>query len=643
MFTKRSNIASQDEYYADSLLTKPTLTQSIFHNMAADFATPYVAARSLMDEDFAKKPEGQAVFSTLDAIRLENETPSIGAGQSLAGNAAGMVGFGLNPVTWFGGELGAGISKIIPTAVARVLPDAATIFMRKPIAQIITKPLGKYVPETYGKEMEALSLSLLGKKGLKTFGAFAGAGVPQGVLDNFNRDSGHINWGGVAREAGEMGAFGLAIGSIPFTFGVVRGKINRAISADITADIGYAKLNNALEKGHITKAEFEWYSDLLEYERDPSNKELEKRLKDNGSIIANENGHTANTVTNEALFHILEPEDIGNLQGAISDQLAGDIPEELNKSLTNFIMHNRLDLISSHANDLDGIRGYVDFINKKFGKKSEKIEQANKILDEHLHRAIKENMPFSQKKLFKYIKQSGFEASHIKNLSITIPENMVKYFKALENINKLERKVKEFERKGLPENKQTIKRIAELGKNLPKILTPKEELNHLREKLLSNKGLPKNFQTSVDYHRLLDLSKVWHNAKTLLDRVHLEHEYNRQAAFRDLANQVLKTTDANLPQLAKIDNVIDYLKKRIEGQLSKAEEMSEVNKKLDEYKRVPSDSEEILAEQNEQIKNTSAEESREDFIHSMDKQIEFKQSEGIFKDLIACVRGALNA
>lgn len=643
MLTRSTNVAPQGEYYSDSLLTLPTFTHSVFDNLATGFATPVVAA-NMLDSQYAEKPEGQAMLGALNQVKLEQETPGMGWTQWLAGEGANMIGMALNPATWALGEGGGALlGKALPSVATKILPEAASVFMRKPIGELLSEPLSKYIPSTFGKEgsEKALSLGLIGEKSASAFGMFAGAGVPQGIVDNYNQDTNHIAWGGVAREMGEMGAFGIALGSIPFAWGLLRGKINRGIGASPTDAVTPDQLKQALDNGHITPAEHDWYTDYLKLKDDPSNTALQEDLKTRGSKLINDNGHIANTATNEAMFEILTPNDVSNLHGAISDQLTGDVPEPYKKSLSDFIIHNRMDYIRQKPEWLDGVRGYVDFINQKLEARSSKTLEANKILDDHLLKSVNENMPFSQKELFKTMRQSGFEASHIAHLPVTIPENMTRHLKMLEKISKLKEKLKVDKRRGLPENKQTTRRITDLEGKLPKILTPKEELEHIRGKLLGEKGLPKNFERSNEYHRLLDLSNVWHNARTLLDRVHLEHEYNRQEAFRDLAHQTLRIADSDVGKISKPDDVLNYMKARVEGQLHKAEPIADVEKAVSEKKAVPTDADTILNEQKAQIENTKAEGAKEEFVAATDKFKEFKESENIFKNLISCVLGGL--
>ena len=647
MLVRNNQLGDPNKFYNDAMLQKPSVSDTVFDNFASGFATPTVAL-NMVDSDFSKKPDGKAILSSLENIRLAQENPNLGWGQWLAGEGANMVGMALNPITWglgaIGEGAGAGIIKGTSKIASKALPDATSVFMRKPLKELLAQPIAKYLPSQVGKAgaERDLSLALLSEKSLSTFGTFAGAGVPQGVVDNFNQDTNHIGWGGVAREAGEMGAFGIVIGSIPFTWGVLRGKINRASGRGVNDVVGIRDVDSAFEKGRITKDEHAWYVDYLEHQKNPSDVGKLESLQTRATEIAGNNGHKTNTVSNEALFDILKPEDISNLHGVVADQLASaHLPEEQRMALTNFIVHNRLDELRSNPESLDGVRGYVDFINQKMANKEAKLAQANEILDKHLLTSMKDNMIFSQKELLKMIRKSGFEASHVHHLPVTLPENLKTHLKLAEKISYLKDKLRKDKRKGLPENKQTVRRISELEKKLPKILTPKEELAHIRKTLLSEKGLPKKWQHSVAYHRLLDLSHVWENAKTLLDRVHMEDEYNRQEAFKDVSESILKISDSDQTAFAKPENVVDYLKARIEGQLHTEIPMKDIAVEVAEQQKVPTDADQVIDEQSQMLKDSQADDAKKELEASTERYKEFKSSENIFKNLISCVLGGL--
>ena len=635
MLTREQRIVSPSEYQSNTLYKTPTLTKSVFDNLSEGFATPMVVASMLKDE-YGKTPEGMALKEGMEAVDIENHAPGVGWTQWMANQGAGMLGMMLNPVNWFGGEFGSIGAKAAMAGAERLAPTAATAFMRRPLAEHFSQPISKWLGEKAAQQT-------LGETVAKKFelGAmFAGAGVPQAIAENYNNDTRHIEWGGVASSMGSMGAFGIAIGSIPFAWGLLKGKINRGREMPHSEAIDTHALDQALAQKHITPDEHAWYQKYMAFQKDPGNADLAAELKAEGSKLINQNGHTANTVTDQAMFEMLTPDDVTNLQGVVADQLAGDLEGEQRKALSDFVVHNRMDYIRQKPEWLDGVRGYVEHVDGKLAHREAMSAEADAILDKHLLKGVKENMPFSQRSMLKNLRQAGFESSHVEHFPLTLPENMQKHIKGLEKIDKLKRKVRLEQRRGLEPNKQTVKRIAELEEKLPKILTPKEELTHLREKLLGN-GVPKNLERSRDYHRLVDLSHAWHNARSLLDRVHLEHQYNRQAAFRQLAGQILRIADSDYGKIANPQNVVDYLKTRIEGQLKTVEPIQDVQATLTESQKVPPDAETTLKEQDAQIGKIDAEGMKEDYRAASDRYKEFKKSEGVFKNLIACVMGGL--
>ena len=635
MLTREQRTISPSEYLSNTVSRTPTFTKSVFDNLSASLATPQVVSSMLKDE-YGRTPEGQALKESQEAVEMENQAPGVGTAQYLANEGASMLGMVLNPVNWFGGEFASLGAKAAISGAKKFAPTAASVFMRRPLAEHFSAPISKWLGEKAGQK--ALGDVLAPKFQIGSM--FAGAGIPQAVAENYNNDTRSINWGGVATSMGEMGAFGIGIDSIPFAWGLLKGKINRGRDMPHGEAIDSHALDHALEQGHITKDEHAWYQDYMAYQKDPSNVDLEAKLKADGTRLINQNGHTANTVTDRAMFEILTPDDVTNLQGVVADQLSGDLPGEQKKALSDFIIHNRMDYIRQKPEWLDGVRGYVDHVDEKLKNRGVMSAEADRILDQHMLKSMNDHMPFSQKSMLKHLRQAGFESSHVAHFPLSMPENMQRHIKMREKIDKLQRKVRLEKRRGLEPNKQTVNRISELEGKLPKILTPKEELTHLRGRLLG-KGLPKNFERSSEYHRLVDLSHVWHNAKSLLDRVHLEHEYNRQKAFRDLAGQTLRIADSDYGKISNPDNVVDYLKTRIEGQLNKVEPVQNVQNVLQESQNVPADSEQILINQDKEIGKIKAEGMKEDYQTSAARFKEFKKSDGIFKNLIACVMGGL--
>ena len=61
-------------------------------------------------------------------------------------------------------------------------------------------------------------------------------------------------------------------------------------------------------------------------------------------------GHPVDSATNKVLFKILQPEDVNNLQTAVSDRMASDLPENIKPLYQDFINHSRMDDLRSDPN-----------------------------------------------------------------------------------------------------------------------------------------------------------------------------------------------------------------------------------------------------------------------------------------------------
>jgi hypothetical protein len=652
---KNTEEQNPDIYYQNSAFVKPGYFKSVFENMAGAATEPFVRIKELSDDQFAHSPEAQSINNFYAIVNADNASPVIGGFQKASNYIAGLIGSSLNPLTWVGVGLGGVATKGLLMGAQRIAPSIVTTFAKKPIAEMLNESLAKYIQTMIGKKgaEEALSLSLVGKKAVGTFNIFAGAGIPGAIAENYNQQTNSLNWGGTARSIGESGALGLAIGSIPFAWGVIRAKINRFKGEAPNAEVKSEDLSAATAARHTSSEEAQWYQDLATAEKSGADRTVMQKLKQRASKIIADNGYKVNTATHEAPVEIISAQDMTNLQGAISDQLAanGQVPDNFRSTLSDFVVHNSLDALRNDPKTLDGVRGYSDFVGKKLESKPVRIAEADRLVDEHLLKAVKENMPLSQKKIFKLMEKMQFEPSHLQHFPFTIPENMLSRAKDIQKIRERKLKASQYqkilEKTGDPNYVKKIEinneKISQLEKRTTKILTPKEELTSLRKSLLTTKGLTKNWQRSNAYHRLIDLAQVWHNAKTLLDRVHIEAEYERQAAFKTLADHILNVADSTSERLAKPESVIDYLKKRIEGSQMKAESDAEVKKIADETLEVPQDAEKVINEQTEQLKESGAEELVKDHTEAVQKFEEFKKSEGVFKQLIECVMGKLNA
>ncbi|MBX4189686.1 hypothetical protein KW791_00090 [Candidatus Parcubacteria bacterium] len=788
MFMRETHDSPKEQYYADSLLTKPTTSHSAFNNFAAGLVTPNAMMGDVNDM-FSQKAEGKPLRDFVNSVEIMNQEPDIGWGQASANYLSNMIGYGLNPLTWGFGAIGGGVAEAAIGGAAKVAPEAAQIFMRRPLGDILGEKASKYLPQVADKEMP-LSLAILGEKYTKSFGTLAGAGVPAAEYANYNADTKHINWGGAARDMSEMGLFGLAIESIPFAWGVLKSRINRGIGKPIDAPIEASEYQKAFDNGIITKDEFEWIND---YHNNPLEAD---KLQQRATKILADNGHPVNTANHEVPFPIVDSGTVDSLKSALLDQSLADVPEESKTALSDYLVHNSIDNLRENPQALDGVRGFVEHINQKLIHRPEQSVKADKIMEKYMLKGLSKDMPMSQENMYKeitkLIKGQPDDLDYVEKaaskLPVSVPENIINRIYQDRNIeyrqSENKQLFKKYEKTGnqkyidrMKNNEAMIKKVNE---NLRAILTPAEELLQIKDEIFKTKlginepdyyhispetyeegqalkslfskkgveslkdflekwrydlfegdlplvkseikvlkehpklvflfkkgeldsainwlrnnkgrvntdikknkllgiydaanelktyerlgykavpheipakyikeitgelyhnGLKEGFDRGESYNRLLDLSNVWENAKTLLDRVHLEAEYERQAAYRDLASSILQMADSDVGRFADRNNVTNYLRDRIDSKVWKKDFIEGAIERAREAKEVPANADEIVSENENQVSQSNAPELSKEFDQATEKYKEFKGSEGIFKNLIQCVIGSLN-
>lgn len=208
------------------------------------------------------------------------------------------------------------------------------------------------------------------------------------------------------------------------------------------------------------------------------------------------------------------------------------------------------------------------------------IAEADKALEARFEKAINENQELSQAGIVKTLEQSQFDTKILEKSGMTIPENLQKFIDVQNDIKRLKEKLAQEQKRRPSEvvikpelgaqdvtreqsepNKKVLRRIEQLEKRQPKILTPKEELSFIKKRLLGKNGLPNGFEQSTDFRRLQDLAKVWRAGNDLLDRVYLEDAQNKQ--INALANQKIfvaslrsQINDTHVPLTR--DDMINY-------------------------------------------------------------------------------------
>lgn len=605
--------AAQSTYYGNARAVPQSTGKSVWNGFASGLVTPFIAVDEVKNA-FSSTPQPSIPAKMLlDSIEIDQQRP----GASSVGYFLGdMAGFALNPLNVAGGGIGGATGGLIASTAAKVLPTAARVTARA-----------------------------VGTSG----GAFAGAMIPTDVVSNYTEDTNHINYGGMAESLGINMGIGMALPAIPFALG----SIAKRIKAGREAKSAINAADEALAANDISKAEHEFYTAY-------TNKEDSTKLEALAQNLIRESGQPIDAATGKVPVAMLEPKDAQAIQGVMGDQLANDLPHDVKSALSDYIVNSKLDSLTSNPKLIDGLKGYVDHIDQKLVSRETTLASFDKQLDKYIGKQLHADVPLNQKELYKLVK-AGKLAGHAVPKQVDdllAAEKKLREFAAskkisLKEIGRLEKFLET--QKSTPriaETKAKIEisrgRVAELesshsqlSENLPPLLHPKDELRYLRESM-TGKNMTPELKLSRDYHRLLDLTNVWHNAKSVLYRIHNEHAYEKQAAFKQVAENIIKLSESNSGKLADEGTVRDYLKGRLDSKIYKRSADPVPETKFTE--QAPENGAETL---NEQL--TSAAEKHGDSALVQEAKVtvtrfeKFKQAKKALDDYITCVMGKISA
>lgn len=624
----------------DSNLTPVSTTHSVFNGFTEGIGTNILAAQEIGSVLTGVPLVDESLKDTLAMVERENNYPTQGVAQISANAVANLIGSGLG--TGYLGKMAArGVGMAFGQLGKKVLPSALENFSKKPLSRILGEDVEKYLPKAAAEEgKRTMQVGELGQHLVESYGMGAGFVLPDAVTANYNQDTNTLNWGGVAKETlGYGGAMGLAIDVFPYTAGVIWGKTKGFIKATEKMPLpGSLKgveehplLDGAMkahEQGKITKDELKWFQDYLTKPEDVNN------LKEKGVSILMKDGHPVDAAKLHVMLDLMKPEDAESFLTGVSDQLGSAVDQVADSSLSDYVVNNGLDRLQSDPKLINGLKGFHELTEHKLSFKEESLAKLKAIKESKDVSHINALNPFSQKNIHKMIKKFNNEESHVSSLPLTIPENISRRIKIEQKINDLKRKLK-----NKPDNKQTLRRIEELEKKIPDILSPKAELEKIEKELIKKDRTIDNFRSTNAYQRLHDLAQISDRAKVLLHHVELMREYEKQEGYKNIADIMIQMSEKGFRKISDSDRVVSYLKNRIE-QASGLKQEVEMAEKIKE-EPVPQDAEKILEQQaNEQ--KTESEMHKEAYDQSKAKFDEFKKSENIFKNFIQCVMGSEN-
>lgn len=604
MISERPAPDAIEQYDKSSQLVNPTFGDSVFNHINEGV----FIGNELLNK-LSPKPD-EHLQNVWDSIQIKNERESERTtfGQKVLRFIPEQIGLALgmafNPITFATAELGSLAAKPMAALGGKLLPNVA----RKTIPQLTQTPLGAFLPQTLGE---------LGATTTKGFTTLAGFQVPEAVIHNYNRDTRSLSWGGFTEEVGFAGGIGALLSIPGYAAGVLFKKLfagdkNVPMPNTESAKDMPSVLAKAFEDGKLTKEEYEWGVDLY---KEPHKADLMQRAAD----ILKKKGHDVDMAKLKVDFSMLSDKDWENLSSTFADQLSNAELVRDKTALSDFILGNNLDKLRESPEKIDGLKGYVAEMDEKLSHKDAKLAEADRILEDHLERDLKERMPFDQRDIYEQVKANPTE-----HLPYTVPEI----------VNQLlghEKQAKRLEKQ--PE----AVRIEHENKK-PALHSPKEELKAIKKKLLSGKRLPRGYEYTPEYSRLVDLADVWHNAQSLLDRVHLQRDYERQEAFRNIVKAYTDVLESHTDKFSNPEKVRDYLKQRIDHAAGITNEMKAAPQPLRTEMPETVPQEEQLNVFDQEVEEAKLKTLGDEYYDAKKRYKQFQKAGKSIKEMVDCFR-----
>lgn len=595
----RATPQSVNNAYDNGLLIKPTPVQSMYQSGKGGFITGSKFIGDLYNKAYGL-PENKELNETLELIQRETHFADQPFTQTAANWVADMVGYSLNPVVLGLTAVSGGIGGLVFKGAAKVAPKAMTPFLEKTVGMVKHPTTKEPIPLTIGD---------IGKRLTVSGAAGTGAGIPLAFEE------------GSASDAFMMGGIGMLFSSIPIAVGMFR-KARMKPEGHIREDIRE-------EGGHIRESEREVSPEIKQWMEDYENKaDTLDNLERRATGLLQKEGFEVDGATHKLPMYIMSDSNVKNLQIAASDALTANLEPTSRNYLLDYIVRNNLDEIRENPKSLKIMQAYDNFLTGKLAGREAMTKAADAIHETNMKSKINKTAFLSQPEIYKAIKKVSREESHVSHLPFTLPES-------LERRLKLESRIKELKKK--PENKQTSRRIAELEAKLPEIQSPKQELAHIKRKLIDKQGYRDKIKNR-EYERLEELADHWPQARSLLDRVNMEEAYEKQLAIKQVLDQMRKVMESPLDRLSNPDNVIKYFKERINSDKARVIKPEVTPKKtIEDASKIPSDESAVVEEYLAAAHESKASNLRSESIAINDKITQFRSSEKVRADFIQCM------
>lgn len=170
MLIRDTTPKSPEEWYENARLTNPGLGRTAVDKMSQGFAAPFIFASHVIPS-FKKTEFAHHMQNLYDAIQNEQNIPNKSWVQEGTDFIANVIGYGINPITWVLGILGALIGAIISLPI-----------------------------KSYGREL------IIG------FCIGIGSGLSTAIVNSYDAIWVYIEWSRVATESLINGIIGLTAG-----------------------------------------------------------------------------------------------------------------------------------------------------------------------------------------------------------------------------------------------------------------------------------------------------------------------------------------------------------------------------------------------------------------------------------------------
>ena len=590
----KNNAELQTQYLKSSAQNVPSTAQAAFTGLAQGFSAPFMALQAVGNM-LKTNPVNVEQFRNVESY-FSGEQQQERSGSDEAANVIGqLAGSIFNPINLLGGDL---VGDAASTATRGILARTAPMLENQTTARAVLQT----------------GLPSLTRGG----GLLAGGMFPQDILENYNATNNTLDWQDTAKDVGINFGIGMAIPAIPFAAGLVKARI-----ADNTAKkLQLSELDNALENGEITPEQHDFQRSYINGANPDILLEKAKNVIQNlDDNITVSNGHVP--------LSLLTPEDIQNWHGAMADQMASNLGDDLNDSFSHFITQRALYKIVSNRNLMDGLQGWVDHMDLKLGDQAENIDKIVKAA-QSIKKSVK-NLPLPNELKFKSILDNYEKTAGAKTTDVD-----------LASYDTTELPLTSEMRDILLARRQRAS--GRISGDIPPVTYPTlpQEINSLEAEFeADNYQLTK--QTAPEYTRLRQLANYHKSALKLLKKVDLHNLMHRQNFYKAMANKLLDYANSPIGSLARENKLPQYVHARIAQNIEGIHDEPIPEIKTPEPGQVESASVESAEQAIETLpKNAITDDLRQQASEALDQ---FKSLKAKLKsagnDLITCVQGVL--